>query len=388
MGEMRGSGVEVEARYHVMARVDSELYYSADLFCGLFELVEEGSVELRFKPCFSRSPTESFCTVLEVTDRWSNERRVLAFDWRDNADILCERKLAECDLYFKRNYIPEVTESRCQGQHRHKLRPAGLSCSVRARRERPLWVQWLSGVWSQEKPLMARSLRATYANVRRILVRNPRMVSQTLRKQDLLCPTIEGARNAVFWRAIAYDPRWSNNYQDTHETMEARAHVLWALKRELGDQFVGGFMPGPYAGEMYADLVMHGPSDRQSYINMIRAHRIAIYARGVRNSPAFKLAEYLANSRCILAEPIATRLPRDLVDGRELIYWRDTDDLIAKCRQLLSDVKLQRRLSENARRYYEEQVDPPRQIQRFFQEAFENAKTDRSITAAEPAIAS
>lgn len=388
MGRIGKGGEGVDARYHVVARVDCELYYSADLFCGLFELVEEGSVELRFKPCFSRNPTESFCTILEVTDRWTNERRVLAFDWRDNADIFCDRKLAACDLYFKRNYIPEVTDSRCPGNHRHKLRPAGLSCSVRTRRERPLWVQWLSGVWSQEKPLVARSLRTTYANFRRILVRNPRMVSKTLRKDNLICPTIEGARNAVFWRAIAYDPRWSRNYQDTHETMEARARLLRILKRELGDRFVGGFIPEPYAKEMYADLITQGPTDRQSYIEMVRANRIGIYVRGVRNSPAFKLAEYLANSRCILAEPIATKLPRDLVDGRELIYWRDEDDLIAKCRQLLSDANLQRRLSENARQYYEEQVDPPKQIQRFFNEAFENEKTARAVSPAESVSAS
>lgn len=357
------------AHYHIKARTDNELYWSSYLYCGIFDLEREGLVSIEFIPKISLHPTEVYCTVLEVTHSQSGSRRVVAVDWRDNPDFLCHGKLAECDLYFKRNYIPSITHGACPPPFQHKIRPAGLSFSVRGERERPLWVQLLGGAWRQEQPLIQHSLKGNLHTVRKI-ARQPIMVSSFLRQEQFESAVLDGARNVVLFQTKAYDPRVSSFPDDTRKVTEERAAIIRALKEEFRENFIGGFLSNPFVQEKYPDCMASNDDRQSSYVDLIKSCRICIYTRGLRDSPAFKLGEYLASSRCIVAERPNTLLPRALENGREVLYFETINGLVDHCRRILADDGLQRSLSAHARSYYQSEVKPKQRVLKYLQEAF------------------
>jgi hypothetical protein len=365
------------ARYHIAARTDNELYWSSYLYCGIFELVAEGAVTVSFKLPPSLSTSEVLCTVVEVTDRETRERRVVAMDWRDNADILCLRKLTECDVYYKRNLIPTVTYPACPAELRAKIRPAGLSFAVRTHRERPLWVQVVGGLHRGEGLPRGRSVRDSARNWYKAGVRAPLQVASFLRLRQFECDTLDGARNAVLFQTKAYDPRGSSFPEDTRAVTEERAEIIATLRAELGEAFVGGFVPSRYAREAYPDQLAATNPTQRSYARLVKSCRISVYTRGLRDSPAFKLGEYLASARCIVAQEPKTQLPRPLEHGRELLYFDGPDDLVRKCRDLMADEALQRRLSEGARQYYLAEVQPRRRVATLLREAFAEGGSPR-----------
>lgn len=355
--------------FQVTVRVDHEPYWSSYLYCGLFDLAAQGLITLRFTPRFTLRPKEVFCTVLEVSDALTQQRRTVAIDWRDNADLLAPEKLSECDVYYKRNLIPPITERVCPSAHRAKLRPAGLSFAVRGKQARPWWVQMVSALWRDEQPLIQGSLKSTVRSLHKSL-RVPAMLRSLAAKHEIECDSVRRARNVVFYQLQAYDPRGSRLAEDTDAINEERAQIIRALRRRFADRFVGGFIPTPYARMRYPDCLSREKHSRADYIRMLTSCRICLYTRGLRDSPAYKLGEYLAASRCIVSQRLQTILPAPLRDGHEVLYGHDVEELMEQCQLLLSREDRQEQLSSNARRYYAREVEPSRRTLRFFQEAF------------------
>ena len=377
-------------RYLVRVRTDSELYWSAHFFCGLYQLVERGLVQVKFTARLPLAPKEIFATAFEVTDLHSGAARKVAIDWRDNPDMLCPNKLAACDVYFKRNIVPEITYDVCPAEFRPKLRPAGLSFAVRTRLERPLWVQMIGGLCSKEEPILSRSPRQTLRRLYKVR-RGPVNVRHFLRVEDFeINPRdeagIDTARNALLFQTRAYDPAESTFPQDTARVTEERAHIIRRLRAEFKDQFVGGFTRIPYAVETFPDCLADADSAQSSYARLVKSCRICIYTRGLRNSPAFKLGEYLASGRCILAERPRTLLPKPLIHGKHLLFFRTTDELVDQCRRLLQDEALQHRLSRGALDYYRDQVRPVRRVWTMLEESFA-AATNRVAADSHEALA-
>jgi hypothetical protein len=356
-------------RYEIIARTDTESYWSSHLFCGLYELVVEEKVQLQYEPRFSWEPTEGLATTLDVTETATGQRRLICVDWRDNADMLCPRKLAECDVYFKRNYIPDLTLPVCPPKHHAKLRTAGLSFCVRTTRERPVWVQLLGGVWKQNEPLLGGSVPDSLRNLRQIY-RQLGAIRSFLTQEDFEEPDLNTAQPTILFQTKAYDPRATIFPTDTQAVTEQRAGIIRALQTAFGEQFIGGFVANDYAREAYPDCVSPHNPDQAAYCRMVKASRICVYTRGLRNSPAFKLGEYLAAARCIVAEPLLTELPQPLTDGRELVYFDGAEDLVAKCRALLDDPGRQQQLSAAAWEYYLHHVKPRAWVLNLLQTAF------------------
>jgi hypothetical protein len=362
-------GGALMAQYHVKAHTDNEPRYCAYLYCGLYDLVAEGAVQLDFKHKFLFVPREIYCTLLEVRECTTGSRRIIAIDWRDNADVLCKHKLAACDLYYKRNYIPEITNPACPAEHRDKLRPLGITLIMRGDRERPSQVIRSQGLWRDEKPWHRKSPREIMHSLYRSW-KQPEVVRSRSRQQIFEADGLHGAQNRVLFQTRAFSPESSAFPEDTHATTEERAQYIRALKAALGDQFVGGFVPDAYARQHYPDCVAPEQLGQHAYMQLVRSSRICIYSRGLRDSPANKLGEYLASSRCIVSQRFKTHLPAPLEDGRDVLFFDTAEELVEKCRLLLNDEELQQRLSTGARDYYQMHVKPRQRVLQIFQEAF------------------
>jgi hypothetical protein len=357
------------ARYLVRAHTNNEPRYCGYLYCGLYDLVAAGEVRLSFKPCFAFVPSEIYCTLLDVTEQATGTRRVVAIDWRDNADVLCTKKLAACDLYFKRNYIPDKTDPVCPPEHRAKLRPLGITMVVRGSHERPNWVIWNQGLWRYERPLIQKSPRSILHTLYRTW-KQPEVVRSRLRQEGFEADSLNGAQNVVLFQTRAFDPSDSTFPDDTQRITEERAHFIRALRDTLGERFVGGFVPDAYARAHYPDCLASESLGQNAYVQLVKSCRICVYSRGLRDSPANKLGEYLAGSRCIVAQRLKTHLPAELKDGRDILFFDTASELAEKCRNLLDDPELQQRLSQGARSYYQMHVKPRERVLQMLQEAF------------------
>jgi hypothetical protein len=358
------------ARYSISARTDNELYWSSYLYCGIFQLVEEGFARLNFRLNLPRPSTEILATELRVTDLHSGVAKLLAFDWRDNPDVFCPNALARCDVYFKRNFIPEIARTACPVDLLHRVHPLGLSFAVRGAVERPLWVRLIGGICAREDPIWERSARRTVSNLYVRLVKTPRSVASFLTEGDFEGIGPVGADTKILFQTRGYDPGSGPYRDDTRAVMEERAEYIRSLRAAFGAHFVGGFAPSPHVVAHYPDCVSGEATSQPSYVQLMRSCAICVYTRGLRDSPAFKLAEYLAAGRCIVAEEPKTRLPVSLRHGAEVLLFRSKEELISHCGLLLGNPELRLRLSRGARRYYEEEVRPRTRVRKWIEEAF------------------
>jgi hypothetical protein len=114
-------------------------------------------------------------------------------------------------------------------------------------------------------------------------------------------------------------------------------------------------VPSPFARKAYPDLITDLPCRQPQFIRWAKKPLIGIYFRGLFGSIGFKMAEYLAASKCIVSEPIDITLAYPL---DQISVYRSNDECIAACDRLLSD----RSLAEYHRRqpwsYYETYVSP------------------------------
>ena len=89
-----------------------------------------------------------------------------------------------------------------------------------------------------------------------------------------------------------------------------------------------------------------------------------IYTRGLANSPAWKMAEYLSQGKVIIAENLTAELPIPLEHGKEVLFFTSDNELLDNIQLVLSDKILSDNLSKNARAYYMENINPVNNIKR------------------------
>jgi hypothetical protein len=359
------------ARYRVRVRTDHEAFYSTYLYCGLYDLVADGVISLHYKHCFwPNGEREIYTTLLDVIDQESGTKRTIAIDWRDNANVFGHNKMAVCDVYYKRNYIPEITEPACPPEHRDKLRPLGITFAVRNEHDRSDWIVRSQGLWRDERPWREKSPRDIIHSLYRSW-KQPEVLHARLTQADFETDDIENSQNVVLFQTWPYNPTSSPHPGDSQATTDERALFIRTLKEGLGERFVGGFHKlDMYSSEYYPECAAPKPMSHAEYIAFMKTCRICVYSHGVRDSLAFKLGEYLASSRCIVAQRIKTKLPVPLEDGRDVLFFDTAKEMVEKSRQLLDDEALQRRLSKGAHDYYQMHVKPRERVLQLFQEAF------------------
>jgi glycosyltransferase involved in cell wall biosynthesis len=130
---------------------------------------------------------------------------------------------------------------------------------------------------------------------------------------------------------------------------------------------MGGFVPSKVANDKYKDALTNVPTTPEEYLDAMKKAKIVIYTRGLANSPAWKMAEYLSQGKVIIAEPLTSELPVPLIEGKELLYFKNDIELIEKIKLVLTDNELAKQLSANARAYFEAHVHPLQNTKRILE---------------------
>lgn len=316
-------------------------------------------------PVYSADPLALFVRVAEP----DTGRQVIAcIELWDHNDYFAQPALDRCDVYFKRSYLP-ARVAELPAHFRDKVAPFGLNYACNHPRTK------------------GRLIRRMGMQMALAAIRSPRQTASWARhevpqyKQFLTSPYAdayekgvdEPAEPLVLLQTRVWAPDESYSAH-TEQINEERAAMVRTLRDELGDRFVGGLAPTPHAKRAYSELVTTLSTKRPDYAATIGRCLIGIYVRGVHDSIAFKLPEYLAASRCIVAEPLINEIPEPLVEGVNIMGFITPEECVAACRRILDDTDLQSRMREANYRYYTAHVEPHAHVLRLLDRALDRVR--------------
>jgi hypothetical protein len=118
----------------------------------------------------------------------------------------------------------------------------------------------------------------------------------------------------------------------------SRAAAVRTLRAGFGQRFIRRFQPTPYARANFPDCVIDARIvRRRRYLQLMKQASVCIATRGLHQSNGWKLAEYVAASKPIVAEPLSYAVPGDFAPGTNYLEFRNPDALVAAVQELLAD---------------------------------------------------
>lgn len=344
----------------VTVYIGGDHYFMTFLYAGLLRLQNKDGLTVRFVRPFRRTvPRHNDNLILSLELQRGGRNKRICFDLADSQAHFSMQALADHDLYFKRSIstsgFPELAP-----EFAAKVRPWGPMFSCRYTNFAQAFVNIFSGfLASATESISLKNRLGQFYNYIRLA---PLAEYEKMARQN--------HGGLVLFQSRAWH---SGNYQDWREINESRARVIRALKKRFRDRFVGGFIPDATSQKYYADAISPFSSSRRDYLQLIRQAQICVYTRGLFDSPAFKLAEYLAAGRCIVAEPLQITLAEPMQEGRHYLSFGKADQCVQRCETLLENDDMAEEMMKHNRQYYTDQVEPSRQMSRAIESALSNS---------------
>lgn len=366
----------------VIIHTPQELNHSSYIQTGLFELDRMGIIKVEVQLYIKKNkgtltvdkngnitktsrphPKTSFYTLI---DDLTNQKITFATDLYDFAGHFSETALNHCDFYFKRNFENESATILNKG-YKNKILPLGLTFRVQSangnsKNSKFKWGLIFSNLLLNIKfdRLFFKRLKSTYNSV-----------SNHIQKlnENRVIGRFEKFKKSFVANIILFQTRCflNENDFDVKQIHQQRYHIIKLLQQNFPNKFLGGFVPSKVANEKYSDALTNVPTAPEEYLDVMKRARIVIYTRGLANSPAWKMAEYLSQGKVVIAEPLTAELPVPIREGKELLYFHNDTELIEKIKLVLADDGLADRLSENARKYFEKHVHPVQNVKRILE---------------------
>ncbi|MEO2059125.1 MAG: glycosyltransferase [Mesonia sp.] len=364
--------------YKVIIYTPQELNHSSYIQTGLFELEAQGlitvDIQLHFQSKLGRyaieeeklidnmkpHPKTSFYELIDTT---TGKKISFATDLYDFADQFSKVALDHCDYVFKRSYEARYVE-KLPKILQQKIYPLGLCFGVRSPHQKT-WRLFLLGILGSNfgiqtklDRLLLRRWKTTWHQQWRHwkFIRGARLLS---RFQSFT----KAQKDLILFQTRCFEEK----NQDIREIHQQRYHLIKLLQQEFPNQFRGGFIPDHFFLEKFKDAVSNVPSAPEEYLDVLKSAKIVIYTRGLANSPAWKMPEYLSQGKIIIAEPLTTELPVALENEVHLLYFHNDAEFITQINRVLTDEALGNRLSANARAYFETHVSPEKNVNRILQ---------------------
>jgi hypothetical protein len=331
---------------HVSAVFDlaQDFYNASGVYAGLDVLARSGEIRLELQragPHEQDLVQDPLTVCLRVQRGEQAAPTLLAIDLHDQSDAYCREALRRCDVCFKRSF------------HRSDL--AGLPAELAAK-VRPLGLNYPCRTRGSTLRLLRRAglgliLRGSsgWRRLRLCLVL-PQIAAFEQPPNTKLEPT-------VVFQTRVWEPHETGD-GECQAINEGRVALIRALRDEFGERFRGGLVPTSLALEKYPAEVSRFRARRSLYIAMSKRNLIGVYSRGLHQSTAFKLPEYLAASQCIVAEPPRNESPQPLEAGRHFLPFQTPEECVAACRRLLADERLAAEMRRANHDYYRSEVEP------------------------------
>ncbi|SRX75626.1 glycosyltransferase [Aequorivita antarctica] len=365
----------------LLIHTPQELNHSSYIQTGFFELEKMGLVNVKVQLYIKKNrgthtvdeygnitktsrphPKTSFYTLV---DNETNKKITFATDLYDFAEHFSEAALNNCDFYFKRNFESEPITIINQN-YKTKVLPLGLTFRVRSENNfSKNKFKW--GIVISNYILNIKFDRLFFIRLKK----TNNTVYNHLKKaeENRIIGRFEKYEKSFIGNSILFQTRCflHEKDEDVKQIHQQRYNIIKLLRQHFPDIFLGGFVPSKIANSNYGDALTNVPTTPEEYLDVMKKAKIVIYTRGLANSPAWKMAEYLSQGKVIIAERMTTELPVPLIEGKELLYFHNDTELIEKIKMVLEDELLAARLSKNARIYFETHVHPVQNTKRILE---------------------
>lgn len=344
-----------------------DFYHMSKLHGGLFQLRKRGVIAVEFvgrKPVGGLTKDPPWTPWLEIQHIESRERRLAVIDLSDRSDFFYLEALRCCDVYYKRNLHERDLES-LEESDRLKVQPFGLNYACRTDGQAsgivPRVVVGLTGRLLRSIRPEMRSLPARISAIREFL--------GVLRIEDYEQPPDGRVEQVVFFQARASQPSGQRGNEEEWIN-RPRVDLVRALRKEFGRRFWGGLVPNEYAIRTYPDAITDLSPHRAEYITQSKRALVGVASPPCVQTGSFKIAEYLAASKCIVSPPVAKILPVPLLDNVHYRGFENVDECVAQCALLLGDSSLAEEMRHNNWGYYRREVAPAAHIENLLRRAF------------------
>lgn len=288
-----------------------------------------------------------------------------------------------CDLYFKR-YIDRRS---IRGPDWPKLRPYTLVYDVV---EEGFDLYEARRVAAQALPLAERTRQL--ARLVFSMLRSSVGAGSRLTIDDLRAAPDPGRDPVALFMTRLWDPGLYENYclssaEELRAMNELRVACIRALRRELGPRFEGGVQRTPFTVREFPDVALESVSagSRRHFIEAVRRHPVCITTAGPHRSNGYKFAEYVALSRAIVAEPVATEIPGRFAEPRNYLTFTSPHSCVDRVVRLLDDATLRESQMHANARYFDTWMEPERLARKLVDAVMERAPW--SEPAADEALA-
>lgn len=297
------------------------------IYAGFSELANRRLIRLHpiRIPGYSGKMIGNSVLRVEVEHRYQ-----VVYDTADTHRLSDQVDLNEVDFYFKRSYRPEFTASLSQGD---KIHPLGLCYLVYSRHD----FLYRRALWSAHpREILVQLLRANPALARLLMIRTSVFTSEIGR--------FEGAPKMNPEPLILFITRlWRPERADTVEKAEERERInsmrvdcIRILRKEFGERFVGGLIPNEYSQKHYPDALLEDAriAHKHRYLNLLHEADICVTTAGLEGSNSWKLAEYVAASKAIVAERLNYFVPGGFEAGKNYLEFTSAEECAAKVIEL------------------------------------------------------
>jgi hypothetical protein len=261
---------------------------------------------------------------------------------QENNLKLMDKIADEADFYFKRSYSDDLNASL---RNRSKIYPLGLNYQVNDRKR------------NIQKKLSKKSLKKYLLNSVTPPLLGSMMSVESFEQYPFFKPKEE--RTILFMtRLWDYTARRDDVNEQRKHINKTRIEAIKALKNEFGSAFYGGIFPNKMS-EKYPDLILSRfDTQKCNYIKRLRSSSICIATTGLHNSIGWKMAEYVAASKCIISESLQYNVAGNFIKGVNYLEYTDVETLISSVHKLLDDDDLYFNMQISNYRYYNEYLRP------------------------------
>lgn len=354
-----------------------ELNHSSYIQTGLFELEKDSYLKTDVVLSFAKRlgtirvtdsgveqtkqphPKTSF---YQLVDAESGNIINFATDLYDASDSFSEYALKQCDYVFKRNFEAKYVEQLPE-EFQQKIFPLGLTFGCHSKYKKD-WNTFYIGFWITNFKLNFKIDSYFFQRLKRgfnFIKKHWKFINTSRFIADF-----ESYKAINDSEKILFQTRCFTNeeQEDVAAIHLQRYKIITVLKQKFKSQFMGGFISSPIALKNYSDAISNLPAEPLEYLKEVKKTKIVIYTRGLVNSPAWKMAEYLSQGKIIIAEKVTAELSVSLTHGKEVLFFEDEKEMVSLIEEALEDDLLCEKLSKNSKYYFDTHVHPKANVKR------------------------
>ena len=365
----------------------SELPQSSYVHTGIFELEKDnflkcvikfkkinnlGSVIINESEIIKTKTPHSKTSFYKLIK--GNANINFAIDTHDDATKFSLYAIENSEYLFKRNFNRKIVD-KLPEKYKKKIQPLGLTFPCKSQFRH-----------STIKLLIGTMLNIFYMYFKfdSLLIFRIKLILKDIRKNfsfdlnnrlistfNVKNPYSEKTKSQVLFQTRCFE---DDKNKDTRNIHNQRNNLINELKKNIGNKFKGGFIKSSYSKKYFKNNISNLNSNSKSYFKEMQLSQIVVYSRGLLESPAWKMAEYLSQGKAIISEKLTTELPTEIQNNKHLIFYSDIKDCGLVAKNLIKNKKLIIELSQNARDYYNNYVDPRKNMQRIIEEMLNNYK--------------